>query len=254
MEPPGLEIGLPHDNARTEVVSPNLLRSYYEMVENSGLEGDLPYDTVKRTIMWDSSTGMVANISVQVGFSAAAIPIELSAAVVSEEDWEHPNLNFYLFPADSGTGPGPILVDLPEPEPEGASDDELGRYREVVEQLRSRGRQLVAEELVELLHSIQEDPDDDVEIQLYSLQSMARFLIQHNEFDDPLATPDPDGLMQIEWSIFGDGLLVMAFLEDDNVHCVAQADLPTSNEALNISAELPMEQVAEEYGYLVPQR
>ncbi len=125
---------------------------------------------------------------------------------------------------------------------------------EVIEQLRSRGRELVAEELVELLRNIQEDPYDDVEIQMFSLQAMARFLIEHDQFADPLVGPDPEGLMQIEWRIFGDGLLVMAFLKDEYIHCVAQAESPDSASSLDVSVELPMEQAAKEYGYLVPRR
>ena len=89
---------------------------------------------------------------------------------------------------------------------------------------------------------------------MYSLRAMARFLIEHGEFADPLAGPDPDGIMQIEWRIFGDGLLVMAFLEDEYIHCVAQAEPPDSDDALDISVELPTEQAAKEYGYLVPRR
>ena len=228
-------------NAWTGNISPDPFLPSYELGEDPGPEGGLHSDTVKSVVILDPSTG-VASIRVLMGFSAAAIP--------AEEDWVQTESKFYLFSTDSGTDT--ILMDIPEAE--GASDSEPDEYHQVIEQLRTRGREIVAEDLVELLHNIQEDPEDDVEIQLHSLQSMARFLIEHGGFADPLAGPDPEGLMQIEWRIFGDGLLVMAFLEDEYIHCVAQAESPASTSLLDVSVELPMEQVAKEYGYLVPRR
>ena len=248
----GHEIGLFHDSTWTEAVSSNLFQPHYELVENSTLGNDLAYDTARRAVVWDIPTGMIANIDVPIGSFPVAILDRLCTGWIAEKYGEQGNLNCYFFPTDSGTQPSFIFVGYPEPGE--MSDHELSRYGVIVEQLRSRGRSIVADELIELLHDIQEDPDDDVELQMYSLHAMARFLIQNNEFADPLVGPDPDGLMQAEWRIFGDGLLVMAFLEDYNVHCVAQAEPSNSDDILNVSVELPMEQAAKEYGYLIPLR
>ena len=59
--------------------------------------------------------------------------------------------------------------------------------------------------------------------------------------------------MQAEWHICGNGLLVMAFLEDDKIHCIAQADQTSRTPALSKSAILTEEHALEELGHLVPQ-
>ena len=107
----------------------------------------------------------------------------------------------------------------------------------IVSELRNSGRELVAEDVLAILHNIQEDPDEP-EVKPFSLQSMARFLIAHSEFADPVVGVDPSGVMQVEWRIDGNGLLVMAFLEDDKVHVVAQANETFSCRALNESVLL----------------
>ena len=122
---------------------------------------------------------------------------------------------------------------------------------DAIEQMRIGGRQLVADEIAELLHSIREDPEEDEDIQPDSLRAMARFLVEHQEYADPLTGPDPNGIMQAEWRIFGDGLVVMAFLDGEHVRCIAQAE-PPDETALNVSDELPARQAAEKYGRLIP--
>ena len=70
---------------------------------------------------------------------------------------------------------------------------------DAIEQMRSGGRKLVADELVELLRNILEDPEEGEEILPVPLRAMAWFLVEHQEYADPLMTePDPDGSMQAE--------------------------------------------------------
>ena len=126
-------------NAWTGDISPDPFWPLYDL----GVDTEAGYvqhiSPVNINVILDPSTGMVESIRVRMG---------ISAAIPTEEDWEQVEPEFYLLCADSGTNPATILVDFPEPE--GASDTELGVYHEVIEQLRSGGRELVAEELVEL--------------------------------------------------------------------------------------------------------
>jgi hypothetical protein len=135
-----------------------------------------------------------------------------------------------------------ILVDEIAPEFEFDS-----RYQQVIDDLRNEGRQILAEDLIEILRNAEEDPDAPA-INIYSLRAMARFLIEHEKWADPIIGPDPMGTMQVEWHILEDGLLVMAFLDHDCIHCVAQAD------ALNRSVQITERQAVEEFGHLVPLR
>ena len=127
------------------------------------------------------------------------------------------------------------------------------QYQQIVDELRNTGRELLAEEVIEMLRASQED-SDEADIQFFSLQAMARFLIKQKEFADPIVGPDPHGIMQIEWHIMGNGLLVMAFVEDGQVHCVAQADASPQGNQLNVSVQLAEDQAVEEFGHLVPLR
>ena len=126
-------------------------------------------------------------------------------------------------------------------------------YQQVIDELRAAGREIPAEDLIEMLRDIQEAPEEP-DIKLFSLRAMARFIIKHSKFDDPVIGPDPIGLMQAEWHINGDGLLVMAFLDDDQIHCVAQADATLQSGALDISVQLTENQAIKEFGHLVPLR
>ena len=172
-------------------------------------------------------------------------------AELYDEDIEYigGQARFFEYAIGSGTA---ILVDLWEVSgtPEAEFDAE---YEQVIDELRNGNREVLAEELIEMLRNSREDPDE-VEIKLLSLQAMARFLIRQREFDDPVAGPDPSGIVQIEWHILGNGLLVMAFLEDDRVHCVVQTDATSEREMLNENAQLTESEALERFGYLVPRR
>ena len=156
---------------------------------------------------------------------------------------------FFEYAGESSTT---ILVDHWDPALARESEFDP-EYQQVVDELRSGGREIPAEDLIEMLRNIQEDPEEP-EIKLFSLRAMVRFLIKHRKFDDPIIGPDPIGIMQAEWHIIGDGLLVMAFLHDNQIHCVAQADATPQNEALNRNVQLTENQAIEEFGHLVPLR
>ena len=141
-----------------------------------------------------------------------------------------------------------ILVDLEKVEYE--FDPE---YQQVIDDLRSGGREILANELIDMLRICQGDPEEP-DIKLFSLQSMARFLIAQRKFEDPIAGPGPDGIMQVEWHIVGNGLLVMAFLEESQIHCVVQTDADSQGKMLYKSVQLPEKEALEEFGYLVPLR
>ncbi len=174
-----------------------------------------------------------------------------SCAELDDEDIEYIEVQPRFFEYDIGSGTA-ILVDLFEASgtPEAEFDPE---YQQVIDELRNGNREVLAEELIEMLRNSRENPDE-VEIKILSLQAMARFLIRQREFDDPVAGPDPSGIMQIEWHILGNGLLVMAFLEDDRIHCVVQTDATAGREMLNENAQLTQREALERFGYLVPQR
>ena len=156
---------------------------------------------------------------------------------------------FFQFVTDSSTS---ILVDLEETEhPVDAKFE--AEYEQVINELRRGGREILAEELVEMLRICQEDPEE-TEIKLFSLQGMARFLIKQEKFEDPIVGAGPNGIMQAEWHIVGDGLLVMAFLEDNQIHCVVQTDADSQGEMLYGSVQLCEKEALEEFGYLVPLR
>ena len=183
-------------------------------------------------------------------FDPSSSSIEVVICQVSGTEpcaFENPLLGcrFFRYGTESSAT---ILIDLEETEPEFEPE-----YQQVIDDLRSSGREILAEDLVEMLRICQEDPEEP-EIKLFSLQSMARFLIDQGEFEDPIAGPGPDGIMQAEWHIVGDGLLVMAFLEENQIHCVVQTDADPRGKMLYKSVQLPEKEALEEFRYLVPLR
>ncbi len=162
---------------------------------------------------------------------------------------DHFECRFFEYPGESSTV---ILVDVGEAED--ASEAEFdAEYQKVINDLRNGGRELLAQDVFQMLSDSQENPEN-VNITLLSLQSMARFLIRQKDFDDPIVGKDPYGIVQIEWHIIGNGLLVLAFLDDYLIHCVAQADTTSESEMLNESVRITERQFLEEFGHLVPLR
>ena len=119
-------------------------------------------------------------------------------------------------------------------------------YQRVIDSLKDGGRELMASEVYEMLLANKE-PDGDP-IQLFSLRAMADFLVRHRNIADPVAGPSPIGIMQLEWHILDDGLLVIAFVEDERVHCVVQAD------AMKISERMSTDALMNRHGHLIPPR
>ena len=225
-------------------------------VHESNEEGDAPSETLLGgSTHWDFSdefpyilTGYYEDTEMEKFGS----PQDLTNYLLVEHD--RIRCRFYAYGTKSDTTM--ILVDHEEaeyePDLEHHEHDGLA-YQEVIHNLRTGGREVSAEDLIEMLRDIEQDPDEP-EISIYSLQAMARFLIKHRKFCHPIIGLDPIGMMQAEWHIIGDGLLVMAFLENEQIHCVAQADATPESEELNVSVQLTEDEAIEEFGYLVPLR
>ena len=205
-----------------------------------------------------ASTGLLFNEL--EGLAGGASTAVLFNEVERNFDWvDRPRIGgihkfrFFLYATCTGR-PEMILADFgvagEKAEVEAEFDPE---YRRIVDELRSGGRELLASDVIEMLRASQEDPDE-ANIQLFSLEAMAHFLIKQQKFADPVAGPDPHGVMQIEWHIIGNGLLVMAFLEDDQIHCVAQADASPQGVKLNVSVQLTQDRAVKEFSHLVPIR
>ena len=126
-------------------------------------------------------------------------------------------------------------------------------YSRVVTALRACGREIPAAKVVAKLQSAAERPEEP-EIKLYSLQEMARFLLRHKDYACPLVGTDPYGIIQVEWRFDGNGLLVVAFLGNGDVHCVALSDATPSRDEMNESVQLSTEAVAETFGELIPKK
>ncbi len=180
-----------------------------------------------------------------------------TTSIESEAKVKH--FRFYLYDHESSAAVI-VLVDDQSEEPKVWSPDDNEfdfefdfEYQRVIDDLRNGGRELVAEELIAILRNSLEDPEEP-EVKLFSLRSMARFLVSNRHVANPMIGPDPGGIMQIEWHIDGNGLLVMAFLEDDEIHFIAQADETSSCQAVNESVLVSVNQVVEDYGHLVPFR
>ena len=167
---------------------------------------------------------------------------EHSPTTMLEKAMSHMHLGFFMYPIEPSATTIVLVDDLSEwKQTETGFDSE---YQRVIDELRNGGREITADEVVAILRNSQEDPEEP-EIKLFSLQSMAHFLVTNEEFDDPIIGPDPSGLMQIEWHIHGNGLLVMAFIEGNEIHFIAQADETSDLPALDESVQLPTNQIVE---------
>ena len=152
---------------------------------------------------------------------------------------------FFLCAVDPST----VLVD---PAPETPIYPLSPEHERVVQQLRESGWELMAEDVYELLLASKE-PDGDP-IQLFSLHAMADFLVQHRDLADPIVGSSPLGIMQFEWHIVGDGLLVIAFVKDDQLHCVVQADATEGRGAMDVSERMSSATLVERFSQFIPTR
>lgn len=141
-----------------------------------------------------------------------------------------------------------ILVDFEEPK------ENLPRnHAETVQFLRTNGRPILAEKLIELLWEAEENPDE-VTINIASLHDMARFMVEHGGLADPSISPDGWGVVHAQWRIMGNGLLVMTFLGLGEILLTARADESPGQARLRISKRASVQDILREYGYLVPLR
>jgi hypothetical protein len=210
-------------------------------------------ERVQESGMWEAmwATSLALEYRIDTYELLLYLQTERSDAGLDEEHIEFLRVQLRFFQHDIGSGTA-ILVDLGDSEETSGTQFDP-KYQQVIDDLRNTNRELLAQELIEMLQNSQEDPEE-ADIQLNSLQAMARFLVKHREFEDPVSGPDPRGTMQIEWHIAGNGLLVMAFVENDRIHCVVQADATPQRGEINRNERLKEREVIEAFGHLVPLR
>ena len=132
-------------------------------------------------------------------------------------------------------------------------DEKSAEYLRVIDVLRASGREIPAAKVTAKLQSGEGDPDR-AGVKLYSLQEMARFLLRHKGYASPIVGTDPHGIVQVEWRFDGNGLLVVAFLGDGQVHCVALSDATATREEMNESVQLSTDAAVETFGELIPEK
>jgi hypothetical protein len=142
-----------------------------------------------------------------------------------------------------------VLVDYLEDVVE--EDDDRAAYQSIIEILRANGREVSAAKIRTKIRNAAKPSD---EIRLYSLQEMASFLLKHKEYICPLVGTDPVGTIQVEWRFDGNGLLVIAFLGQGQVYCVALSDATDGRGEICKSIQLSTDEAVETFGDLIPKR
>jgi hypothetical protein len=122
--------------------------------------------------------------------------------------------------------------------------------QEAVGYLRANGRPILADKLVTMLQNVQDDPDEP-EINIFSLQDMARLFVERKDFADPFIGP-ARGIVHAQWRIDGNGALVWVFLGNEEILVVAQADEVPGRDALDISTTGAKRTILKEFEHLVP--
>ena len=147
---------------------------------------------------------------------------------------------------DEGSNPV-FVLDLREPETE-FPEDYLGAIR----YLRSNGRPALADELVELLREVEEDPTEAT-ASIVSLRDMARFMVEHQEFADPSIGPDRLGVVHTQWNLTSGGLLAISFLGQEVVFLIAKVR-EGLGQGRNIDERGRISNILKKHGHLVPLR
>ena len=124
-------------------------------------------------------------------------------------------------------------------------------HQETVEYLRANGRPILADKLVTMLQDFDGDPDEP-EVNIVSLQDMARCLVERGDFADPSIGPGRCSMVYAQWRIMGDGVLVVSFLGDDEILLVAQGD--RNGCPVDVSKQGRLQDILKEYECLVPRR
>jgi hypothetical protein len=168
--------------------------------------------------------------------------VQYRVVIVHRGDAGH-QLNFIQYGRDASNI---VLVDFGEPITDFPAD-----HQETVEYLRANGRPILADKLVTMLQNIDEDPDEP-EVNIVSLQDMARCLVERGDFADPSIGPDRYSMVYAQWRIMGDGVLVVSFLGDDEILLVAQAD--RNGCPVDVSKRGRLQDILKEYECLVPRR
>ena len=97
---------------------------------------------------------------------------------------------------------------------------------EVIEALRVFGLVEVAERLA-YLRSLEDDLAEDEEpMQLESLRALALLLIERPELPKPGIGVSTEGMLQVEWDIVPEGMVVMAFMLGGVINFAAASGSP----------------------------
>jgi hypothetical protein len=152
-----------------------------------------------------------------------------------------------IFPANAGVIDADIIA-VYRDEP---LDNALPEEQAIIEELRIRGRPILAERLLAMLSEMEED---EPPIRIVSLKDLARYILEYRDFADPSVSPGGDGIVHAEWSIEGNGLVVIGFLGQQEIVFVAQADACSNREKLSVSVRGIAHDVLKEHGHLVPSR
>ena len=124
----------------------------------------------------------------------------------------------------------------------------------VVNYLRSHGRPTSAEEAQIILQDIEAGEGDARNVNFVSLWSLASFLVDNQQFDDPIISADSFAIWHAQWHIRGDGVIVLSFLDEERILLNAQADASPEGKELYISSEGSKEEVLGMIASRVPYR
>ena len=81
----------------------------------------------------------------------------------------------------------------------------------IIGALKVCGLDAIADRL-SYLHALVEDDENEPSINLDSLRKLALFLLSERRLKKPQIATNPDGLVQVEWSVGERGILAMVFL------------------------------------------
>ncbi len=88
------------------------------------------------------------------------------------------------------------------------------------------------------LHGLAQDDPDEPSMVLASLRNLALFFLGETGLPAPQVGLSPDGLLQAEWSLEGDGVLAMTFLPGNLVRFAAVSGASCFGERRRVSGTL----------------
>ena len=104
---------------------------------------------------------------------------------------------------------------------------EVAEQGSLVMTIKDAGFDGVAGQLLSLFSLIGEDPHEP-DVSTASLRNLAAFLAEHPGLPPPSVGLDPNGYVDAEWTLPDDSLVVMVFLPDERIRCVAIGSVDAS--------------------------